>query len=690
MARVHLLDDELINKIAAGEVVERPANVVKELVENSIDAGASHIKVTLKDGGRQLIQVLDDGFGMDPADAALAVKRHTTSKLMSADDLFQVSTMGFRGEALASIASVSRFTLQTQARGSQEGVRIQISEGESTATPWQGAYGTSLSIADLFYNIPARKAFLKTASAEFAACHEYMQSLALSLPQIGFTLVHNDKEIFSLSPQAIAASWPRGENPLRQRAAAVLGDADAERLIYLHKIDRHAKIEALVSAPGHDKGTARHCFSFVNGRWVRDKLLRFAIQRAYHSHLLKGKFPLALLYLEIDPALLDVNVHPAKTELRFQYAQEVQNAIVYAVREVLRDGAWAAGTPSWSKTPPVKTTEPEAESRSQFEPTRQPVPDDFDLLLQQNTVEPQESSQSLSTPSVRAGVSTVSHEPLFEKMRTMPASLPVELARPSGGQAKPPSQAHRTGTTAVRPPDDRVKRTIMSFDPLTAPIMQQERPLEAKFSGASPRMESTTASLPSKDAQEAAIPWAELHYIGPFARCFLLFEYREQMLAIDQHAFHERILYERLQKDVSLLSQTQPLLIPEVLAFSPTECETLLQLQDRLAGLGIHLHGVSADEVEVTAVPSILMNKDLTGLLAGILAGYDRVGEFTHDTLATMACHAAVRAGEDLPAAELQALLREAESVDFYHNCPHGRRVFRWWNLAKVSAWFDR
>jgi DNA mismatch repair protein MutL len=197
------------------------------------------------------------------------------------------------------------------------------------------------------------------------------------------------------------------------------------------------------------------------------------------------------------------------------------------------------------------------------------------------------------------------------------------------------------------------------------------------------------ASVPSPDGQ-TTIPWSELQYIGPFARCFLLFEYQQQMLAIDQHAFHERVLYERLVENPDILRRTQPLLMPEVLVFSPTETERLIHMKDALDALGIQIQGVSDTEIEVTAVPSLLVNKDLNSLLSAILGGRDKAAELAHDVLATMACHAAVRAGEELPEPELKALLREADSVDFYHNCPHGRRVFRWWKLAQVASWFDR
>jgi DNA mismatch repair protein MutL len=250
------------------------------------------------------------------------------------------------------------------------------------------------------------------------------------------------------------------------------------------------------------------------------------------------------------------------------------------------------------------------------------------------------------------------------------ASAPVSLSQATHASPSMPGEKALTSTSAP------TLRSIGSDAKMNA------RPVAS----ATPNLK---ASVPSPDGQ-TAIPWSELQYIGPFARCFLLFEYQQQMLAIDQHAFHERVLYERLIENPDILRRTQPLLMPEVLVFSPTETERLVHMKDALDALGIQIQGVSDTEIEVTSVPSLLVNKDLNSLLAAILAGRDRPSELAHDVLATMACHAAVRAGEELPEPELKALMREAESVDFYHNCPHGRRVFRWWKLAQVASWFDR
>lgn len=677
MARVHLLDDELINKIAAGEVVERPASVVKELVENAIDAGSQQIRISLKDGGRQLIEVSDDGQGMSPEDAVMALKRHTTSKLRSADDLFEVATMGFRGEALASISSVSRFTLQSMNREHDQGVRVHHEDGTTSHSTWQGPFGTSVTVKDLFYNVPARKTFMKTSAAEFAVCHEYVQALALALPERGFRLLHNDKEMFAVSPLPVPEGWARGEQALRLRAQAILGEAITAKLIYIQHKDRHAKLEGLISPPGLDKASAKQMFTFVNSRWVKDKLLRNAILRGYHSHILRGKFPIALIYLDIEASLVDVNVHPAKTELRFQYGSEVQGAVAMAIREGLRQGAWSSASPN-----------PSAAFSASYAPKKSedPLPIDFDLLLSQ----PPAVSPSQSSSEMSQGARALSSE------SARPSTKPeVKAAAPI--YHPPVARAERDETSEARSngaATSGVKRTTYSYDrPAYEPMASVKANLSTPFD------EPRAASYPSKPIavrtsapliSKEEIPWDELEFMGAFQKCFLFFEHKDQMLVVDQHAFHERILYERLLKSPDLLKRSQPLLMPEVLEFSASEAAELEERESQYKGLGFDFSKVSSTEIEVRAIPSLLVNKDIQGVFASLAQGSKNQQEVLHDVLASVACHAAVRAGEDLPTPELRQLLKEAKTVDFFLNCPHGRRVLRWWKANQVAAWFDR
>ena len=697
MTRVHLLDDELINKIAAGEVVERPASVVKELVENAIDAGSQSIRVSLKDGGRQLIEISDDGLGMAPEDAVMAIKRHTTSKLRNADDLFEVTTMGFRGEALASISSVSRFTLQTMSRDSKEGIRVQHEDGITQSFPWQGSFGTSVAIKDLFYNVPARKSFMKTAAAEFAVCHEYLQALALALPQIGFRLLHNDKEIFSVSPLPIPDGWARGEQALRLRTQALLGEDLSSQLIYLQHQDRHVRLEALISPPGVDKGSAKHIFSFVNNRWVKDKLLRYGILRGYHSHILRGKFPVVLLHLDMEASLVDVNVHPAKTELRFQYGSEVQGSIAMAIRDGLRQGAWGSSKPnpsvseSASYTPPA----PISAGPSPFQKELTKVPANFDLLLSK---EKKAEIADFAATALREARTPAPVPDLGSAKRSMPQGN-KRTTMSFDGPSPAPEQAGLGST-------DKKSAPVYPHFPKADP--SADKKFETKYQApvlksspqppvprAAPSISGETQLFGSKESPKAAkketdIPWDELRFVGAFQRCFLFFEHGEQLLVVDQHAFHERILYERLLQNPALLKRSQPLLMPEVLEFSPAECVEFEEKRADLNSLGFDYSLISPQEIEVRAVPALLVNKDIQGVFASLLHGTKDHQEILHDVLASVACHAAVRAGEELPEPELKQLISEAKSVDFFLNCPHGRRVLRWWKASQVASWFDR
>lgn len=637
MGRIHLLEDEVINKIAAGEVVERPASVVKELVENAIDAGAEQISVYLELGGSRSIAVTDNGSGMGPEDALQALRRHATSKIRAADDLFQISTMGFRGEALASIAAVSRFSLATCEESSESGVKVSASGGEPPqCLPWNGVAGTTVAVENLFYNMPVRAKFLKAPATEFSHCLELIHAFALCHPDVGFSVHHNSREHFRVTPSADVAHGERpwlGQSALMERARAVLGK-DASQLLYIRSSSRFGDLEALVSPPGLERPTSKQLFTFVNGRWVKDKTIRYGILRGYHSHILKGKFPVAVVHLTMDPALVDVNVHPAKTELRFQYPSEVQNLIALAIREKLRDGEWASGVaaPDFSSNHVARSASSSPRA-------------DFDI----ETTTP----SRYATSSMAAAGATVSHR-----------SFNGASSRGTYGS---------TSSWAPRPITDKA-----GLDELLR-------------SNETPSVGSTTE----------VIPWDELRFLGAFDRCFLLFEVRERMLVIDQHAFHERILYERLQKDESLLAQSQALLVPESLELSPTDVATLQSRRPLLSKRGFDFQVEGATTLVVRAIPSLLARRDLVDLFADLARDpqdehgpdaepVDSNGEMVRLILANAACHAAVRAGEELPEGELTQLLAEARTVDFFHNCPHGRRVFRWWSRDQVARWFDR
>lgn len=663
MGRIHVLDDEVINKIAAGEVVERPASVVKELVENALDAGADQITVSLELGGSRTIAVTDNGMGMGADDALAALTRHATSKIRAADDLFQISTMGFRGEALASIAAVSRFSLATCEKDAREGIKVAAAGGEAPTTwPWNGAHGTTVAVENLFYNMPVRAKFLKAPATEFSHCLELVHAFALCHPEVGFTVLHNSREHFRVAPSASSADALSGsvigEAALRERALAVIGK-DAESLLYVRSTSRYGDLEALISPPGLERPTSKQLFTFVNGRWVKDRTLRYGVLRGYHSHILKGKFPVAVVHLRMDPALVDVNVHPAKTELRFQYPSEVQNLLALAIREKLRDGSWAEGgamLPHFSKNHIVRAGEaplgaaPSSPSYSSF-----------------SSSPSSPSNSSLSSPSSSSPTS------VFDGF----ADPSRVTSRSFGGASRLTVPA--SSSWAPRPVVDKA-----GLDEL----------LKGRTHASSDESRLTPA-----DAPPETIPWDDLGYLGSFDRCFLLFEAKGRLLVVDQHAFHERILYERFLADESLLSQSQALLVPEALELAPTDVATLLSRRAALGKRGFDFQADGETTLLVRAVPTLLARRDLVDLFSDLARDpgddvatepADSNAEMARLILANAACHAAVRAGEELPEGELTQLLADARKVDFFHNCPHGRRVFRWWSREQVARWFDR
>lgn len=666
MGRIQLLNEQLINKIAAGEVVERPASVVKELVENSLDAGASRIVVELSEGGRKRILISDNGSGMDKNDAVLALQRHATSKISKDEDLFLLNTMGFRGEALASIASVSKFTLMTCEQGKTEGTRVSTDGGnDPTVCAWQSSGGTTIVVEDLFFNIPARAKFLKTAATEYGNILELMQSLALAWPHVDFTLVHNGKEQLRAPAlerptgrEALESTLPE-ETILRQRWKQIFKtDADLP-MIYASGENSYAEMRALISAPGVEKATPRDIYLFVNGRYVKDKTLRFAVLRGYHSHLLKGKYPVAALFVAVDPGLIDVNVHPNKTEVRLQFSSEIQGMIAMAMRDALRKAEWSGrGGSAYTESTLAEGGLRVAADAGSF---------DSDLASDLSSdLSPRSSSTSSSVASAASGVF-----------------------------ASPPSKSSSYG---ARPSFNAGFSTPAVTTETGLGLSDHGRSFVGSLGSAFQAESQMVSSLPQT---EEVIPWGELSYMGSIADCYLLFSHgsrREgaRLLAVDQHAFHERILYERLCNNAEILQRSQSLLVPESLTFRAEEIESLKECEGLLQSNGFRVEFVDATTVELHAVPLLLARADAEMLLRAFIERNDRAlpletnAGLAHDLLATMACHAAVRAGEALGEGELKALLREASEVDFFHNCPHGRRVFRWWSEQQMGRWFDR
>lgn len=672
---IAMLPDAVINKIAAGEVVERPFSVVKELVENAVDAGATQIDVELEQGGNQKILVTDNGSGIGNKQLELAITRHATSKIQSAADLFDIHTMGFRGEALASISEVSRFTIQSRALGASDGSRLVKEDDNGVQIfPYNGEVGTTVCVEDLFYNVPARKKFLRTSTTEYAHCSELIQALSLANPTVGFRLRHNGKQQFFSEGVArqIDQGALLGEEVIRARSKKVFGDEIVAKMIYNKRSNEYGVIEALFSPPGIDKPTTKGLFFFVNGRWVKDKSVRLGVHRGYHSHLLKNRFPLMALYLTIDPSLVDVNAHPSKTELRFQYPGEVQALIALTVRDKIRQGAWAVQTEDGARVPAFESKTPTSD---RFGASVRP-----EIKTRTQTFSGEDKDSPFSSQSFQP------KSPYSSKQNSSWEPKKSETPKPD----VPPADVFDTKAPSTFAPDRLQEKSSSSLPPEKEPEL---------FSGYFNALENTAEDSGVAQSSQSVnkISWDELEYLGCFAACFLFFETPERkLLVVDQHAFHERILYERLVDMDEMLLRSQPLLVPEALDLGEIASSKLQEHLSQLESLGFKLEFLANGAVEVLAIPSILQGRNIEriiqelGKVPPVESRKDELRRLHGPILETVACHSAVRAGEHLNESERADLLRQANGVDFYQNCPHGRRVLRVFEKREVGRWFDR
>ncbi len=606
--QIQRLPEVLASQIAAGEVVERPASVVKELVENAIDAEASQIVVDVDDGGLSMLRVTDDGVGMNRADALLCVERHATSKIRTVEDLHAVATLGFRGEALAAICSVSRFALETRQRGALSGVSVRLDGGGPAAVADAGVpVGTRIEVRDLFFNVPARRKFLRSPAAEMKRIAEVFTEFALGYPHLHLRLSHGGR---------VVADYP-GERDLKPRLGAVFGRPVAARL---HRVwlDGHLRIDGYLSEPGLDRPTGRSLHVFVNGRPVRDRVLLHALVAGYGSLIDRGRQPLGALYLLVDPATVDVNVHPTKAEVRFAESERVYAAVRHAVQTMLQQAPWLSPLPAGAA---------------------EPAPD--------YGAPPHVSPAAPAFAGRRAAGAPTPLLPL-----TAPANAPRLLLRFASGTAADPSLD--AGALSAAP---------------------------AAADGAPPR----------------ALRFSSLRYVGQAHHTYLLCEDGEALYVIDQHAAHERVNFERLLRahDEGGVAR-QALLVPLDLEVALADAEAIEAEAANLLAFGFEIERFGTQNVVVRAVPLLLGGHPVGPLVSGLVADLARPGRpgdtraRVERTLATVACHASVRAGDPLDPREAQALLTALDGLDLATHCPHGRPAVVRFPFGEVAAWFAR
>ncbi len=621
------LPEILINQIAAGEVVERPASVVKELVENAIDAGASRVDIDLEEGGVRLIRIRDNGSGIAPEQLPLAVSRHATSKIADLDDLESVATLGFRGEALPSIASVSRFTLSSRRAHDEHGSALQIEGGKiGEVTPRAHAPGTTVEVRELFYNVPARRKFLRAERTELGHIEEWLRSLALARPDVELRVSHNGKASRRYKP---------GDLYSDARLAETLGEDFANQAVRVDHSGAGLRLHGWIAQPHYSRASADQQYLYVNGRSVRDRSVAHAVKMAYGDVLYHGRQPAYVLFLELDPTRVDVNVHPAKHEVRFRDSRLVHDFVYRTLKDALAD-------------------------------TRAGM-----------------SVQDIGAGSahpVDAGAA-----PMLSSAGASGFGL-VRGAAPGAG-----SSGGGGGFSGWRP---QQSLGLQVADAPAAYAALYAAPAGAERGAALPPMQ-TENGLPVTSADAGVPPLgyaiAQLHGI------YILAENAEGLIVVDMHAAHERIGYERLKNAHDGIGlQSQPLLVPITLAVGEREADTAENESETLAALGFEVTRAGPGALHVRSIPALLAHAEPEGLLRDVLTDLRehgqsrRVASARDELLSTMACHGAVRANRRLTVPEMNALLRDMEITERSGQCNHGRPTWARFSLAEIDRWFLR
>ncbi len=643
------LPDLVVNKIAAGEVVERPASVVKELVENAVDSGATRVDVMLEKGGAELVRVVDNGCGILAEQLPLAITNHATSKIETAEELFEVGTLGFRGEALASIASVSRLTIRSRPSGS-DGAELIVNGGSAEPIAPAGCpEGTTIEVRDLFYNTPVRQKFLRTAQTEAGHATEAFTRIALAHPAVHFTLTHNGRLLHDLpaiehdpdsSNEAFLQAW-------RGRIASLFGDELAEALIPVSSEDvrdngKVVRLEGFVAAPTHSRSHTKLQYLLLNGRAIRDRTLQHALGEAYRGLLLTGRKPICFLRLVMPPSLVDVNVHPMKLEVRFAESGPLYSQLLGTLRSKFLSSDLRSGAPI------AESTASEAdEIRSAVDEGASDLANWSKQSFRQQRFDQAESSPSASGPSSASGNADRPFKPYPD------SGQPLTLHH-FNRDAIPNSQFNSTATAT------QTSKEVYSAE------LQDE----------------TTAT------RTKAI---QLH------NRYLIVETEAGMEIIDQHALHERVLYEQLRERVlSGPVETQKLLVPEPVDLTPAESAIVIEQLEVLKQIGLDVQPFGGDTVLVASVPAILrvakpaelLREMATRLLESSKEPETR--DLCDDLLHTMSCKAAVKYGDPLTEGEIQALLASRDETENHHHCPHGRPTSIMFSREELDRKFQR
>lgn len=692
-AKIIILDEKVANQIAAGEVIERPASIVKELVENSIDAGSTRIQVEIQEGGRRAVRILDNGEGISREDVLTAFERHATSKIREASDLFSIRTLGFRGEALPSIAAVSRVTLQTRTADEPVGTYLKMEGGEIRDRREVGmAVGTEFLVEDLFFNTPARLKYMRTPATELAQISDIFNSIAIARPDIAMSLSHNGR-LISRTP---------GTGRTKDVIFTIYGRELVESLLEIDYEESYIKVSGFVSRPTVYRSSRKHQSFYVNGRYVRSTQLSRAVGDAYTNLLPENRFPVVFLFVRINPVHVDVNVHPAKSEVKFSRPEMVAEVVTKGIRQVLvRENMLPAFRPIekvW-KTPQLSD---EAEPSSLFPTGELGVPyhadeanrEGIDAADQEGNVDGPASGEDTPGPVERGMGSADSAEPTPDPSgRENPAQTAGRVAERLANanyQPKNWDPLYRNDGSG----DKRGHRAVPAASASDSPSAYRESgDREYSFSGAEPAESDPPAytavdSNPSKAAEPPAPPQgpgafiAGLLPIGQIHQTYIIAQGKDGFYVIDQHVAHERVLYEELMETFrtrGLPSQT--LLIPLTLELTLKEIQVILEHEELFNQLGFAVEHFGGNTVMVRAVPKRLdgrPDKDLFLEIVDLLLEEKRVSDraqLYNKLITTMSCKGAIKAGERLDQGEMIKLLQNLSKTQNPRFCPHGRPI---------------
>lgn len=651
------LDDRTVSQIAAGEVVDRPASVVKELVENSLDADASRIDITVKEGGTELIRIADDGHGMTRHEAQLAVQEHTTSKIRDITDLEErLGTLGFRGEALHAIGAVSTLTITTRAADSPRATELTVDHGDvGDATPAGRAVGTTIEVTDLFAATPARRKFLKSTTTEFDHINRMATRYALANPDVAISLTHNENEVFATT----------GQGDLQAALLAVYGREVAEAML---ELPDHDMVAGYVSHPETTRSTRDYLSTYINGRYVQSNVLRRAIVDAYGNQLAADRYPFAVLFLELDPAAVDVNVHPRKMEVRYSEPEEVKRQVRTVIEDALRnEGILRSSAPRGRSAPDQAKIEPSPTSNDNDEPTTdstadvgttdpdEPSTDEVDNRPSQFTDASRSTSSSPSSPQGSTSEDT--------KTQVASSRSTSQSTSTSDSTVSPSSQTRPSQTTST---DEPKRQTTLSGDD----------------------------AHPSTEYDN----FPDLRVLGQLHDTYIMAETEDGLILIDQHAADERINYERLKEQFEGDTTTQALADPVELELTAREASLFDGYQDALARLGFYANQVDDRTVEITTVPGLIAESAgptvirdiLDDLVSGENVAENTVEAVADELLSDMACHPSITGNTSLTDGSVVNLLSALDDCENPWACPHGRPVLIHIDSDEIDGRFER